>query len=183
MSALPSYFIIDNLEVTNNVPTISSESRGLIVHVRTILAQRWDIEVDCRVLPWNSKKAFAWQVGLKSGTVPNEFVLPVFGESQAADTTTLGAEVTGATAVELNNVTDVELGDYFTFAGHTKVYIVLDVNVNTVTFGPNLVSDVALSEAVTFNPEFSVRMSNIARFNSGSARQPQNFSFSFVEVL
>jgi hypothetical protein len=190
MSLFPSYFNIQNMNVTSNVPTVSSESQGLITHVRRRLAQRWDIDLDCIVTTIdkstgenNTKKAMAWKVGLQGGTIPNEFVLPVFGQSNAADTTTLNAITTGTTSIDLNNVTDVQEGDYFTFAGHTKVYMVMAISVNTVTFFPNLVSGVALGEAVTFNPEFTVICANVASFRSASARQPQSFTFNFVEAL
>lgn len=183
MALFPNYFIIDDINVVSNVPTVTSESQGLITHVRRRLAQRWDINIECRTIPTDTKKAMAWQVALDGGVIPNEFVLPVFGESVAPDTTALNAVNTGATAFNANNVTLVSEGDYFTFAGHSKVYMVMGISVNTITFFPNLVSDVLATEAVTFNPEFTVIAANVASFGSSSARQPQSFSFNFVELL
>ena len=183
MAAFPDYFLIDNIEVISNIPTVASESQSLITYVRLRNAQRWDINLDCRTKPWDTKKAFAFQNSLKAGSVVNEFTLPVFGESAASDTTALTAEAIGATTIEVSNVTDVEIGDYVGFAGHTKVYLITDINVNELTFFPNLTSAVAISEGVTFNPEFTVRLSNIPRFRSASARQPQTFTFNFVEAL
>jgi len=183
MSLLPDYFIIRNLSETSVGNSVTSESQSLIQLTRRRNAQRFDFSVECIVLPQNTKKAAAWQMSLLDGSVPNEFVLPVFGQSSASDTVTTSAAVTGETSVDLNNATDVEEGDLFTFAGHTKAYRVISISVNTISFLPNLRGNVALSEAVTFNPEFTVRKTNVNEFTSDSARRPQNFNLEFAEVL
>ena len=183
MALLPDYFIIRNITDVSVDNKVTSESQSLIILTRRRNAQRFDFSLDCIVLPQNTKKAKAWQMNLLGGTIPNEFVLPVFGQSPAADTVTTGSAVTGETSIDVSNVTDVEEGDLFTFAGHTKAYCVMSISVNTISFLPNLRSDVAISEAVTFNPEITVIKTNVNEFRSDSARRPQNFTLEFSEAL
>lgn len=174
MATLPSNFIIERARLTNNSNDLFSESRSLRIVQRKTAGQRWDFvidSIDYRLKDIKPLWAFFAQVKQTLDTVA--FTLPVYSESDVDQKITLSSASAGATTVAIGNSNDVVAGDYFTFAGHSKAYLVTGIVGNQLTFAPNLIRPVAGGELLTFDGcQFTCRVTEVIEFDA----QGQNAS-------
>ena len=101
-----------------------------------------------------------------------------------------GVHSAGDTTIDVDGMTGtLKAGDYIKFAGHTKVYVVVEdatasAGAATLTIEPPLRSALADDEAVTYdNVQFTVRLTNdIQEFNTNDL-DTYRFEVDFIEAL
>lgn len=155
MAALPSEFLIADAEILDDLAVLESESLSLIYRRRILPgAQRFSFRLRSTKLQNDALKRV--QGKLAAIRLTNDVVtvaIPGYSTSTVTTRTTAQARGIGNTTITLTSADGTEDGQFFTFAGHTKVYQVTGVNVGTkvITFYPNLIRAVALPETLTFN--------------------------------
>ena len=101
-----------------------------------------------------------------------------------------GVHSAGDTTIDIDGMTGtLKAGDYIKFAGHTKVYVVVEdatasAGATTITIEPPLRSALSDDEAVTYdNVQFTVRLTNdIQEFNTNDL-DTYRFEVDFIEAL
>ena len=101
-----------------------------------------------------------------------------------------GAHSAGDTTIDVDGMTgEIKAGDFVSFAGDTKVYMVVSdatavAGAATLTIEPPLRSDIADDAAVTYDGvEFTVRLTNdVQQFNTGDL-DLYRFEVDFIEAL
>lgn len=178
-------FIIDDIRITDNNAVLSNDTRSLQYSVRKVPGQRWELKIQTRALPENRKAAIGYTSSLVGGVKVETIILPYFSESLAENKLTSAAAVIGASQVSLQVSSDISVGDYFKFSGHSKVYIVTGKDGLKINFHPNLVRNVGASESLIFNNvPMTVRSSTKAQVFSSSGRNRHiDIDFSFIEVI
>lgn len=171
--------------VSSNTPSVLSESRGLVTQSRRLPGQRWEINLTGFVLPGDNNAFSAFLFGLEGPTNTFSYPLIGFGKSSASNKTVSVAGNIGDTTVNLNNLDDVNIGEYFKFANHNKVYQVHAVNGNIATIFPYLQSGIMPAESVEFEDvKFRVRLnSNIQSFSANTVRDIVTYNFRMLEAL
>lgn len=178
-------FIIDDIQITDNNAVLTNDTRSLQFRARKIPGQRWEVKLKTRALPENRKSAMGYAATLGGGIAVETIVLPYFSDSLAGNKLVNQPKLAGATTVKLQESAGVNVGDYFKFAGHSKVYIVKSKVGLTIGFHPNLVRNVAASEQVIFNnvPMTVQSLQKAQVFSSSGFRYPIDIDFNFVEVI
>lgn len=152
MALLPSAFKIARAELINNSNETTSESRSLIVRSRKTNGQRFEFYIESvSYEPQDIKPLMGFFAGVKQSLDVVTFTLPVFSESTCPNKTVNGARVAGTTTVAVTSGAGVQVGDYFNFSNHSKAYIVTGISGNTITFAPNLTTNVPNGAAIIFN--------------------------------
>ena len=101
-----------------------------------------------------------------------------------------GAHSAGDTTIDVDGMTgEIKAGDFVSFAGDTKVYMVVSdatavAGAATLTIEPPLRSAIADDAAVTYDGvEFTVRLTNdVQQFNTGDL-DLYRFEVDFIEAL
>lgn len=178
-------FIIDDIQITDKNAVLTNDTRSLQFRARKIPGQRWEVKLQTRATPDNRKAAIGYASTLQGGVTVETIVLPYFSESLAGVKLVNQGVAVGASSVNLQESVDVNVGDYFKFAGHSKVYIVKSKLGLNIKFHPNLVRAVAPSEQVIFNnvPMTVQSMNNAQVFGSSGRYAMLNVDFNFVEVI
>lgn len=152
MAALPDKFLINSVELVDNTGYISSDTRSLIYRQRKTVGQRYEFRVRSTEIDQIDIKGV--MAGISAIERSNDTVLlsmPIFSESASGVKSTAQTRAIGEYQCLLNSVSDVEVGDFFRFTGHSKCYQVTGISGETVTFSPNLQRQVTIGESVTFN--------------------------------
>lgn len=178
-------FIIDDIQITDKNAVLTNDTRSLQFRARKLPGQRWEVKLQTRATPENRKAAMGYATSLQGGVFVDTIVLPYFSESIAGIKLTNQGVVAGATSANLQETNGVGVGDYFKFAGHSKVYIVKEKNGLNIKFHPNLVRSVAPSEQVIFNNvPMTVQSNRKAQVFGSSGRYDMlNIDFEFIEVI
>lgn len=188
MAALPSQFIIAEAEILDELAGMESESLSLIYRRRNIPGgQRFAFRLRSAALQNNNLKIA--QAKLAAIRLSNDVVtvaIPSYSTSTVTTRTTAQARGIGNTTITLTTADGTEEGQFFTFAGHTKAYQVTSVNTGTktITFYPNLIKPVALTEALTFNNMvFTGKIrGRLQKFAISGSRNSAELEIDFVEV-
>lgn len=178
-------FIIDDIQISDANAVLTNDTRSLQFRARKIPGQRWEVKLKTRALPVNRKAAMGYAATLGGGVNTDTIVLPYFSESLAGNKLTNQGIAIGATSANLQESAGVNVGDYFKFAGHSKVYIVKGKSGLQIDFHPNLVRAVASSEQLIFNnvPMTVQSLQKTQVFSSSGIRYPLDIDFNFVEVI
>ena len=153
MASLPAKFLINNCELVDNCSYVSSDTRSLIYRQRKTIGQRFEFRLRSIELEEGDIKSV--MAGLSAINRDNdvlELILPIYSSS-AKSTTTVDAvpKVKGQFQIDVVDNSDAEIGDFFTFSGHSKAYQVTALPTGGITFAPNLFRDVGGTETLTFN--------------------------------
>lgn len=152
MATLPTEFKIAYAELNSSTSYVSSRTRSLRHVQRRTTGQAWDFTLrSTSIEDVNIKKVIAGIAAINRDNSDVQVSIPIYSDSNATTTTTTNAKAKGQISILMLSVAGVEVGDFFTFSGHTKAYQVSDVVGNDVTFTPNLVSTVGVGETVTFD--------------------------------
>lgn len=161
--ALPDYFIISTATLSDNQAYLDTRSRSLITTSRPLVGQSYDFTVRTIPLsPENAKKASGWLAGIIRANDRITCSLPVISDSEAGTLSLSAAISSGDYDATLSSNDDVEVGDYFSFSNHDKVYQVTSVGSSgEIEFAPNLIEDVPSGASVQFDGvEFSFKVMN-----------------------
>ncbi len=171
--------------VKSNTPAISTESRSLITRTRRLPGQRWEMDLTGFTLPQDNNEFSAFLFGLQGPTATFDYSLIGFGKSSASNKTVSIAGSIGDSIISMSDSTNVNVGEFLSFASHTKVYQVHAVNGSNVTIFPNLQRDVTLGEVVNFSDvKFKMRLvGNVQSFSADTIRDKVNYSFQIIEAL
>ena len=155
MPALHPEFLIAEAQLLDELAGVESDSQSLIFRRRNIPGgQRFVFRLRSTKLQGDALKRVQASLAAIRNTNQNLTVrVPVYSDSVVTTRTTSAAAGIGATTVNLATANGDEVGQYFTFANHTKAYQVTDVNTTTkvITFYPNLVYPVSSATVLTFN--------------------------------
>lgn len=151
MAQLPAEFVIESVRFTNRDSVTATESQSLITLERALPAQRWDFTLRSILLaPDDSDLVWAYFAARKQDLDVTEVFLPRWSESGVTSRPTTAAAAIGDTTIAASD-TNLKAGLYLSFAGHTKVYVVTDVGLNSFTVAPSLRAPVASGETITFD--------------------------------
>ena len=178
-------FLIDNITMTDNTAVLSNDTRSLQYNARQLVGQRFEVSMTCRALPKNKKAAIGYLSSLRGGLTVETISVPEYFESDSGSKVVSTSLAIGVSSVPLQSATDVSIGDYCQFSGHTKIYCVTGISGDTLTIHPNLVRPVASQEVLNFNGiEMTVRSTNKTQsYDSPSRHHPIDIDINFVEVL
>jgi len=187
MPLLPAEFEINSARINNNNSVTTSESQSLIYLQRKTPSQRWDItlrsvkmDLDAADVVWGFAAAREQDLQLW------DVVIPRYSFSDATDKTTSTSGSIGDTNITtVGSVSDVKVGKYFQFSGHSKVYVVTEVGTGNISFAPALRRPVANSETITFNNvTWSCKLSGRPlEFNVQGDEQSVVMELDLVEAL
>lgn len=167
MIELSDFFTIANMEWLDEYQNDESESRALQFRQRTQTGQRFEFfltsePLDLRELSYTMGKLNAIR---QAGDF--NVRIPALSFTGVANKTLSASIAIGDIDATLSNSGGLEVGQYFKFNNHSKVYQVTEVNGSTITFWPNAVRDVSSAQAVIFDAvPFTVRLrGRIQRYN------------------
>lgn len=186
MASLPSEFKIAQAEIVNNLPITETDSRSLIRIQRKTGGQRWEMRLtSTRVNLEELKPILGALGGIRNAMTTVEIAVPVYSDSVATTKTTAASAAIGATTVTVNSTTDVAVGDYFRFSGHSKVYIVTAINsASSMSFFPNLQRAVTGGQTVTFDGvQFTMKLSGDPLTFNASNDNTATIELDLVEAL
>lgn len=188
MPLLPEEFKINQARISNNNSVTYSESQSLIYLQRKTPSQRWDISLSSIDLnPDDADVVWGFAAAREQDLLLWDVKLPRYSYSEGtADKSANQSYPIGATSVTLNSgTTDVRIGKYFQFAGHSKVYIATGKFNNTLEFAPGLYRPVDNDEAVTFNDvTWSCKLrGRPLEFDARGDRQSVTMELDLVEAL
>lgn len=171
--------------VKSNTPAVTSESRGLVTRTRRLPGQRWEMDLTGFVLPQDNNAFSAFLFGLQGPSNTFDYSLISFGKSEAANKTANAAGDIGDTIVGMSNTDNINIGEFFTFTNHAKVYQVHAVNGSNVTIFPHLQNIVGLGEVVNFSDvKFRMRLrNNVQSFGADTVRDKVIYSIQMIEAL
>ena len=201
MPELTPLFRIQDATFKSNSPTIATESKALIQHVRRVPAQRWEFTLKSVPLyPDIGRQVWAFITALNGRFTPFDVVIPAYsqprGVASGAPTVRTAAEA-GVTSVAMQGfsgpvVGQLLTGDYVRFGNHSKVYMITaDVNSNvsgqlTLPIYPQLARPVTLgTPLIVNNVPFTVRqVRDMQEFNvSGRDGRITAFELDCIEAL
>ena len=186
MASLPSEFKIASAEITNNVPIVETDSRSLIRIQRKTGGQRWEMRLASTRLNLEELKPILGALGgIRNSMSTIEIAIPVYSDSAATTKTTAASAAIGATTVTVNSTTDIAVGDYFRFSGHSKVYIVTAINsASSISFFPNLQRAVTGGQTVTFDGvEFTMKLTGEPLVFNATNENITSIEIDLVEAL
>lgn len=171
--------------VKSNTPAVLTESRSLVTRSRRLPGQRWEMDLTGFVLPQDNKAFSAFLFGLQGPTDTFDYSLISFGKSSASNKAVVIAGSIGDSIVNVTNADDVEVGDFFSFTNHRKIYQVHAVNGNNITFFPNLQVATIITEVVNFSDaKFRMRLrGNVQSFSADTVRDKVIYSLQLLEAL
>lgn len=177
--------LVDDLQIASNVSVVTSDSRSKIFQVRRTTGQRYEFTMACRVIPSKFLAANGYLTSLRAGATLTELSLPFYGEAATSDKTTSSAAAIGLRAVTLISSVGAEVGMFFQFSGHSKLYCITSKTGNTINFEPNLVRPVVIGETVKLSAlTISCRLDGtMPSISSLGHRSPVSFSLKFIEAL
>lgn len=183
----PDYLLIKSIDVISNQPIVTSEARNLKVLSRELSGHRFDLNMRIEVEPWNAKKAGGFFFGLQQDSATVEFSDAEWASS-ASNKTVSGAVSAGVRDLTLNNVTDLNIGDWANVAGHAKLYRIIDIVGSMVTLNTPLHDDVADMAVFTVDApegifELHPDLKRNAVFASKLDRELSNISLRLIEVV
>jgi hypothetical protein len=178
MAYLPEEFRIAEATLTDRQAYISSRTRSLVARQRKLTGQAFDFRLRSDMLGLGEfKKVIASLGAIQRDNDVVRVSIPVYSDSDAGTKTASVDAVKGQYSITLNDSDDIEIGDFFTFAGHPKAYQVTGLNFDEIIFSPNLVEDVAEDEVLTFDG---------MEFNFYLQGRPQQFAIAgrtnFMEI-
>ena len=173
MSILTPLFRIQDATFKSNSPTIATESKALIQHVRRVPAQRWEFTLKSVPLyPHIGRKVWAFIIALNGRKKTFDVVIPGYsqpaGVASGSPSVRTAAEA-GVTSVALEGFSGPVIGqlvegDYVRFSNHSKVYMDTEaVNSNvsgqlTLSIYPQLTRPVSIGTGlIVRDVPFTVR--------------------------
>jgi hypothetical protein len=201
MPELNPLFKIQQARFKSNSPTIATESKALIQHVRRVPAQRWEFTLKSVPLyPDVGRKVWAFITALNGRFEPFDVVIPGYSQPQGVASgapTVRTAAAAGVTSVAMQGFSgpvtgQLLAGDYVRFGNHSKVYMVTaDVNSNvsgqlTLPIYPQLARPVTLgTPLIVNNVPFTVRqLRDMQEFSvSGRDGRITTFELDCIEAL
>lgn len=185
MTQLIEDFKITSCNFSDNKSRVESDTRDLRFLARNTTGQRFEftirsIELDEKAI----KRVMAFVNGVKRRNDTIEVFIPGFSESEAGAIGVDGAYIAGDFEITLSNVAGVAVGDFLSFAGHSKAYQVEEIIGNVVTITPNLMRPVANAELANFGAvEFTMRpRGRMQRFSVSDGVNNANLELDLVEV-
>lgn len=162
--AFPQTPAAKEIEITSWQPSRQSVTHSLKRQVRASGAQRFHIKIKLPIM----KRAQAAPIisyieSLKGQYLTFSYTPPIHSEPLnpiTGDIALSGDYSVGVTGVSHTGGSDaLSPGDYFTFAGHDKVYIVTNSTATSTYFSPELTEPVSSGELITYSGvKFSVAM-------------------------
>jgi len=186
MATLPSEFKIASAEISNNVPITETDSRSLIRIQRKTGGQRWEMRLGSTRLNLEELKPILGALsGIRNSMSTIEIAIPVYSDSLVSTKTAAASGAIGATSITINSTTSMAVGDYFKFAGHSKVYMVTGITSGSIfTFFPNLQRAVSSSEVLTFDGvQFTMRLTGDPIVFNATNQNITSIEIDLVEAL
>jgi len=186
MANPPSFMRFSKCRIVSNSPSIATESKALIQHVRAIPAHRWEFTLTTVAMNLEEqRRAMAWAFGLLGRKGVFETTVPRYSKPLGK---ALGAPTVRANASAGNSIVQLQgfigsvigqliAGDFIRFSNHNKVYqIQSDVNSNgsgqlTIQIMPQLTTDLPVSTSLIMNSvPFSFRLArDIQEFEASTS--------------
>lgn len=150
---LPDTFKINSVSLIDNYAYQSTTSRSLKPLSRPDGGQRFEFTISSTEMEQKAVKALmAFMAKVNRTNDKIQVYLPVWCDSDATTKTTVAELLKGESTVELNNVTDIAIGDLFTISGLTKAYTVDGLIGDNISFSPAFINDSAtLGSTLTFD--------------------------------
>ena len=173
-------------EPASNAPAYLSESQSLKTIAASTGAQRWEFALTTGLLQdADLRKAWAF-LNAHGSHKPFDVALPIHSKPLglvSGAVTATAAHAIGANAVTFANYSP-QIGDFFRFACHAKMYQAEGASGNTATIYPPLLQAVTLNEAVTVTDvKFTVRVpGKISKFKI-DAKKMAKLKFKCIEVF
>jgi len=186
MATLPTEFKIASAEISNNVPITETDSRSLIRVQRKTGGQRWEMRLGSTRLNLEELKPILGALsGIRNSMSTIEIAIPVYSDSVATTKVAAVSRAIGVTSITVNSTSDIAVGDYFKFAGHSKVYMVTAItNGTNFSFFPNLKEAVASNEVLTFDGvEFTMRLTGDPIVFNATNENITSIEIDLVEAL
>jgi hypothetical protein len=180
-------FVIADVVLKNRVVNYVSESKSLIKSTRRIPGQRWEWLVKSIKLDedrYRPAQAFIDSLEGRYGVF--ELIVPRYSQPKgvaSGSPSVLTSALAGVRTIQATGFTpsvqkQLKCGDFFKFANHSKVYRVIEQDVNsnasgqlTLKFFPQLVRDVPATTAlIVRDVPFTVRQSTDVTEYSSSAK-------------
>jgi len=180
------------INVTSRNFTRKSESLSGKISVRANPSQRWEMTASYDRLTKSEVgiiNAFIVSQGGEYGffdLIPTE-ISSSRGSNPAGTARVNGAHTAGDKTILIDGLLNSLLkGDFVTFAGHTKVYMLTEdrAGAGTMTIYPPLVANVPNNAIITYNNvPFKVRLKNSVQSYEVSANNQYNVEVDFVEEI
>lgn len=185
--AWPDYLIVKSIDTINNVAAVSSEARNKKIFNRKIGGQRFDFNLRMNVKPWDTKKSSGFLFALQDDDTYTSYS-DVTWAGTASNTVTDGAITAGSKSATLDDVTDLEAGDWMNFGNHTKLYKILYIVGSTVTLNTNILFGVPSGTFVELQSpsallELAPELKASTTFSEKLHKDLASFNARFVEVL
>jgi hypothetical protein len=151
-------------EPNSEAPAYVNESQSLNTIAVSTGAQRWGFTLTTIDLKERDlRRAWAFLNALGGQAKTFNVMLPVFSQPLGAvigQVQSQSSYSTGTDNISFSNYTP-EIGDFFRFAGHSKVYQVSNTAGSSATIFPPLTKPVSLAELITVNDvKFTVRLTS-----------------------
>lgn len=187
MALLPDEFPIESLRFANNSSETETTSQSLIMLIRKLPSQRWDFTLSSALIkPDDADVVYGFLAARKQDLDTIEVKLPrySFNNDVSATTTAVAGDI-GDTALTVASGNGVKVGKFFTFTGHSKVYIVTGISGNSLSFAPSLRRSVSNGESVIFDEVvFTMKARGRAQeFNASADTDHVRMELNLVEAL
>ena len=197
----PQHIAPSNVELTSITQTQVTTSHSLKRQISSRGGQRFRVRFDYAPM---TKDEFAtiWAFLMsKKGrlekftlALPNQEPRGVATPASSQQFQIKTTQATGSSVVIKNCTTSTtgifKAGDFFSIAGHGKIYVVTDTSVDsdgsgdaTVNFIPELISEATQDDIVTFEPVLQVALLNDELTVALPANRTRNFSVEFIEAV
>lgn len=152
MNELTDFFTIQTFELMDEQQKDESESRSLIYRERLKLGHRFEFMLTSTPQKLNGLNRVMG--GLNALRVGGDFSVKVSGvtvDTGVANKPLLGIVPIGTRFAEVADTTGIEVGKYFKFSGHSKVYQVTSVGTSSFNFFPNAIRAAGETETLLFD--------------------------------
>lgn len=128
------------MTIKSNQPVFVADSITLKRYAVSLEAQRWEIETN--IMPSNSDAEFLIHSVLNGFNTIFDVEMPQVyrGSGTLVTGSTSASGASGTYSVTVGSSTQLRTGDFISFSGHSKVYLITQIVSNTLTVFPRLKS-------------------------------------------
>lgn len=140
------------MDFVDHIARVESDTRSLGFLSRNLVGQRFEFSIRSIKLQDTDLLEVMGEIGgVRRSNQPFEVQLPIFSESVVNTKNAAEAKSIGNFSLNISNSTDLKVGSFFKFSGHTKCYQISKITGANIEFYPNLVRPVVFNEVLIFN--------------------------------